>query len=142
VRATDLLHKEAVDVDGERVGTVDDVRLDAYWTNDHHLVCRLSGLSCRAAESFGHQLGFGQGEMAGPWPLSALFRWRHRVASVEVDWSDVAAIEPDRVVLRHPAATIHFRSRQIADRRGAGNAQAVRDLTGDPQHDQNAGSGS
>jgi sporulation protein YlmC with PRC-barrel domain len=134
------LHKEAVDVNGERVGTVDDVRLDAHWTDDHRLVCRISGLSCRAAESFGHQLGFGQGDMAGPWPVSALFRWRHRVASVEVDWSDVAAVEPGRVVLRHPAATIRNRSREITGQPDAGNDEAVRHLTGDPRHDNRSGS--
>jgi hypothetical protein len=41
--------------------------------------------------------------MAGPWPLSVIFR-RRRQRSLEIDWTDVTSFERPRIHVSHGRA--------------------------------------
>jgi hypothetical protein len=99
------------DSDGEVIGHVHDVRLEAVGVGSDDVKYRLTGLQCGGA-SIGHRLGYGHGDMAGPWVLLRLFRWARR-RSVLVEWRDVARLEPPNIYL----------SRSRSDLTGAGGAR-------------------
>lgn len=89
--------------DGELVGHVHDLRFEAAppiregaggWT------CRLAGLSCGTRAPVGHRLGYGTGDMAGPWPLSVPFR-RRRERSLQIDWRHVVRVDGTRIDVAH-----------------------------------------
>lgn len=142
MRATDLLGRTVYDSAGVPVGRVHDLRFDTHWTNEHRFVCRLTGLDCHGAASVGHHLGYGMGDMAGPWPLDAFFRRRRRKISVEVEWSDIARIGEDRIELRRTRDEVHRISEQTRrerdrqreqNRRGEPNAaEPEADRRGEP----------
>jgi PRC-barrel domain protein len=98
MRATDLIGCVVRDSDGVHLGHVHDLRFESAGKPGGAWHCRLTGFSC-GRTSVGHRLGYGTGDMAGPWPISALFtRWKAR--RLEIDWSDVANFERPTVALR------------------------------------------
>src|SRR5205085_2374502 len=95
MRASELLGCELYDVDGVLIGHVHDLRFEARPASGRAVSYRLTALQCGSA-SAGHRLGYGHGDMAGPWPLKWAFqRAAHR--SLIVEWSDVAKIRRPRI---------------------------------------------
>jgi hypothetical protein len=102
MRATQLLGCQVYDADGDLLGHVHDLRFEASSPSTGHKTgwnCRLTGLACGRRSPVGHRLGYGTGDMAGPWPLSAIFR-RRRQRSLEINWSDVANLDRPRIELK------------------------------------------
>jgi hypothetical protein len=105
MRATDLIGCDVYDSLGEHLGHVHDLRFEAEGTPGTSWRCRLTGFSC-GRSSIGHRLGYGTGDMAGPWPISALFtRWTGR--RLEIDWNDVASFDRPTIVLHRSRDHIH-----------------------------------
>jgi PRC-barrel domain len=99
MRATDLLGCRVYDSTGTRLGTVHDLGFETRGdTRAGTWSCRLSRLACGTV-SFGHHLGYGAGDMAGPWPLTSIFGALRR-HSVEIDWTDVVSVRPNRIEVR------------------------------------------
>jgi hypothetical protein len=99
MKAAELVGCAVYDADGALVGHVHDLKFvctgrpgSPGWS------CRLAGLSCGTV-GVGHRLGYGTGDMAGPWPLGPVFRWLRR-HSVIVDWGDIAECRPPTITLR------------------------------------------
>lgn len=112
MRATDLLGCDVYTSDQVHLGQVHDLRFETSgdpkagtWS------CRLTGLAC-GGSSLGHRFGYGTGEMAGPWPLSAIFA-RKRRRKTEVDWSDISRVGTKRIELQISQAEL----REQASRR-------------------------
>jgi hypothetical protein len=99
MRATELMGCVVFDGDGELIGHVHDLRLEAVRAGgaSDDVRYRVTGLQCGGA-AVGHRLGYGHGDMAGPWILSALVRWMRR-KSVVVEWRDVARFEAPNIYL-------------------------------------------
>jgi hypothetical protein len=100
MRATELIGHPVHDLEGVRLGVVHDLRFEMTWIPEHQLVCRLTGLACSDTAGVGHRLGYGTGDMTGPWPLSALFTRRRQRRWLEIDWQDVATHDPTGITLR------------------------------------------
>lgn len=103
MRAADLLGCVVHDAAGEVLGHVHDLRLEARPTpgsaNTDDVTYRVTGLECGSAAVF-HRLGYGHGDMAGPWPLHAWFH-RARRKSLLVEWRDIVRFErPDIYIAR------------------------------------------
>jgi hypothetical protein len=103
MRAADLLGCVVHDAGGEVVGHVHDLRFEARATpgssNADDVTYRLTGLQCGTA-AVGHRLGYGHGDMAGPWLLRTWFR-RARRSSLVVEWRDIVRFErPDIYIAR------------------------------------------
>jgi PRC-barrel domain protein len=97
MRATELIGCGVYDSRGERLGHVHDLRFEADGEPGPAWRCRLTGIAC-GRTSIGHRLGYGGGDMAGPWPISVLFRW-HTSRRLEIDWTDVERFERPKIVL-------------------------------------------
>jgi sporulation protein YlmC with PRC-barrel domain len=97
MRLSELLHSHVVDVDGEHVGAIDDVRL----VQDGPLLLPF-GAAFRAEgvvvghRAVGVRLGYHRGKVGGPWLLKALF---HRLEQRArwVPWDEVVSWEDDIV---------------------------------------------
>jgi hypothetical protein len=101
MRATQLLGCQVYDADGELLGRVHDLRFEASSPSAGRKTgwnCRLTGLACGRRAPVGHRLGYGTADMAGPWPLSTIFRRRRH--SLEINWSDVARFDRPRIDLK------------------------------------------
>jgi len=104
MRTLDLLGAEAVDTDGRALGRVHDVRLEtgAQPTQESgepaFAICAL----VIGTTGYAHRLGYGRGAMAGPWPLTVLFR-RLAQRSISVPWSAVDEVGEGRVTVRASA---------------------------------------
>jgi hypothetical protein len=97
MRATELIGCDVYDSRGKHLGHVHDLRFEADGVPGASWQCRLTGLSC-GRSSIGHRLGYGTGDMAGPWPISTLFtRWTGR--RLEIDWKHVASFDRPRIEL-------------------------------------------
>jgi hypothetical protein len=99
MRATQILGCEVYDADGEPLGHVHDLRFEAGPPDKDRRTgwrCRLTGFSCSRRSPLGHRLGYGTGDMTGPWPLDRIFR-RRRERSLDIDWSDVTRFERPRI---------------------------------------------
>lgn len=95
MRAADLMGLPVYDADGELVGHVHDLCLRASG-NQGGGSYQISALACSARSAVGHRLGYRDHDMAGPWPLSRLFR-RWAAQDRVVDWSDVTNLAPERI---------------------------------------------
>ena len=98
MRLSELLDRPVFDVDGRRLGTVQDVLV-------HQSEPLLSGnygaLTVEGLVVGGHQgtrLGFERGGAEGPWPIAALFRRFERRARF-VPWDVVASCDCGEVRL-------------------------------------------
>lgn len=100
MRAAELIGCDVYDSAGAHVGHVHDLRLEATGTpGSPEWHCYLTGLTC-GKNAIGHRLGYGTGDMAGPWPLKTLFGWRRRRGNLDIDWSDVAEFSRPTITLR------------------------------------------
>jgi hypothetical protein len=106
MRATELLGCEVYDANGDLIGHVHDLRFEARAPSGRAKIgwqCRLTGIACGKRAPLGHRFGYGTADMAGPWPLSVIFR-RRRQRSLEIDWTDVTRFERPRIHLLHGRA--------------------------------------
>jgi sporulation protein YlmC with PRC-barrel domain len=108
--ATDLIGCDVYDAAGARLGRVHDLSFAMSGGDGTPVRLRLTGLSCRDTVAVGHRLGYGTCDMAGPWPLDAIFRRSGRRATVRLDWTDVATIERRRITLRRHRTDLTTRS--------------------------------
>jgi sporulation protein YlmC with PRC-barrel domain len=99
MRGIDLIGCAVHDADGTYLGVVHDLRFAADRQPGGPWRIRLTGLLCGKRRSLGHRFGYGQGDMAGPWPLDVVMRWRSN-RRLEIDWDDVGEIHPHRITLR------------------------------------------
>jgi sporulation protein YlmC with PRC-barrel domain len=99
VRLSDLHRSEVLDAAGIGLGHVHDVRLiqDGPPIGTFGAALRVHSLVVGAG-GIGVHLGFGRGDVRGPWLIKTLFEYLHRDLYF-VPWERVAAIEPDRVRL-------------------------------------------
>lgn len=103
-RGVDIIGARVYDADGRVVGRVHDIRI----TPGKHALPDagepayvITGLVVGPA-AVGTRLGYGHGRMAGPWPITSIFRWLAG-RSVVVDWSDVVEHGEDEYRLRKRA---------------------------------------
>lgn len=96
LRATELIGCAVLDADGELIGHVHDLRFETTSSEHTGWRSRLTGIACGKRAPLGHRLGYGTADMAGPWPLSVIFR-RLRQRSIEIDWADVTRIDRPRL---------------------------------------------
>jgi hypothetical protein len=105
MRATQLIGCRVYDADGQLLGHVHDLRFEATPPppdQDTGWTCRLTGLAC-GRTAIGHRLGYGMGDMTGPWPLRALFT-RGYQRRLEIDWTDVTRFQRPRIDVRRRRA--------------------------------------
>jgi hypothetical protein len=116
MKATDLIGCAVFDSDGQKLGHVHDLRLEAHGKpEDGDWRCRLTGLVCGGSIAIGHRLGYGVGDMAGPWPLTALFGRRRRRKLI-VRWRDVDQLQPGRLTLHASRQQVEQAQREQAQR--------------------------
>lgn len=96
MRATELIGCTVHDPAGALIGHVHDLRFHTTGSHDTGWHSRLTGIACGKRAPLGHRLGYGIGDMTGPWPLSVLFR-RLRQRSIEIDWADITHIDRPRL---------------------------------------------
>ena len=102
MRLSDLLDRAVFDVDGRRLGEVQDVLVSQ---SEPLLSGRPAALIVEGLVVGGRQgtrLGFERGGAEGPWPISALFRRLERRARL-VPWDVVANCDNGEVRLGLPA---------------------------------------
>ena len=99
MRLSDLLESEVLDSEGKPVGQVHDVRFvrEGPVQGSFGPAYRLQGLVVGGA-SIGSRLGFGRGNVKGPYPLKKLFSWFHGSGRF-VAWPQVSSVEEDVIRL-------------------------------------------
>jgi sporulation protein YlmC with PRC-barrel domain len=124
VRLTDLLGAHLVDRDGTDVGKVRDVWLvqDGPPIGPFGAALRVDRLVI-GWFGLGSRLGYERPLITGPWPLAWYFHRRHGRRGA-VAWSDVAAIEPERVRLRVAADRLE-RPRSLQDHHESSAARVL-----------------
>jgi sporulation protein YlmC with PRC-barrel domain len=117
MRLTDLLEARLLDVEGVELGRVRDVWLvqDGPPIGPFGAALRVERVVAGGA-GIGSRLGYERASMTGPWPLAAFFHSRH-AHGVSATWSEVAALEEGRILLR-PAATALERPESIEEVQG------------------------
>ncbi|NKQ52071.1 hypothetical protein HFP15_04165 [Amycolatopsis sp. K13G38] len=93
MRGVWFIGRGVVDRDGRNVGYVHDLVFRIVPGDPPRF--ELVGLECGKA-GVGDRLGYTRDTMAGPWPLTALFRWLSR-RSRFVEWSAVRRIGRERI---------------------------------------------
>lgn len=111
MRATELLGCTVYDVDGEVVGQVHDLRFEPVPGSPGWTGYRLTGLACADRAALGNRLGYGQRQMAGPWPLTAIFG-RRAGRSLLVSWSDVTSFRRPRIEMGRRRAELGSAARE------------------------------
>jgi hypothetical protein len=100
VRAAELIGCEVYDAGGQHVGTVHDLHFTVRTQPDGRQACQLDALECGGI-GLSHRLGYGEGDMRGPWPLPGFFRLLAR-RSLAVPWSAVTAYNRPRIDIAVP----------------------------------------
>lgn len=95
MKAVELIGCQVYDVTGEPVGTVHDLHFRLDSRADGSQACVLDALECGGI-GLGHRLGYGEGDMRGPWPFPALFRRLAR-HSLAIPWDHVTAYQRPRI---------------------------------------------
>jgi hypothetical protein len=95
VRAAELIGCHVYDADGQDLGVVHDLHFRVRTRPAGGQVCELDILECGGI-GLGHRLGYGEGDMRGPWPFPALFRRLAR-NSLAVPWGQVTAYQRPRI---------------------------------------------
>ncbi|MGN6752079.1 MAG: PRC-barrel domain-containing protein [Intrasporangium sp.] len=106
-RGVDIIGTRVYDADDRLVGRVHDIRITpgTHGTPDAGKPAYvITGLIVGPA-AVGTRLGYGHGRMAGPWPMTWIFRWLAG-RSVVVDWSDVVEHGEDEYRLRKRAGEL------------------------------------
>jgi sporulation protein YlmC with PRC-barrel domain len=99
MRLGELLESKVVTVNGKELGEAHDILMVQNGPQQGAFGAALRVLGLQVGTwSIGSRLGYGGGKMKGPWAIRAYFDWRHRDA-LYVPWSEVRAIEPDRIVV-------------------------------------------
>lgn len=100
MRAVGLLGARVYDRDGAEIGKVRDLHFEAGGravADSGRPAYRLTRLECGSA-GVAHRLGYGHGDLAGPWPLDRILgRMAHR--SLMVRWDQIATIDGPRIQL-------------------------------------------
>lgn len=96
MRATQLIGCTVLDPDGQLIGHVHDLRFHTTGNPQTGWHSQLTGIACGKRAPVGHRLGYGIGDMTGPWPLSVIFR-RRRQRSLQIDWADVTRIDQPHI---------------------------------------------
>lgn len=100
MRAVDLLGARVYDRAGAEIGKVRDLHFEAGGpaiVDSGDPAYRLTALECGAV-GVAHRLGYGNRDLAGPWPLDRILgRMAHR--SLIVRWDQVATIDGPRIQL-------------------------------------------
>ena len=106
MRMGELLRSDVVDVHGQRVGRVHDIRLvqDGPELGRSGRALRVDGLVVGRG-SLAIRLGYHRAEVTGPFLLGRLFRALEGQAHY-VEWSQIAERTADRVTLRCSAADL------------------------------------
>jgi sporulation protein YlmC with PRC-barrel domain len=117
MRASELIGRRVLDPRGHEIGRAHDIRIeqsrDAY---------RISGLTVGPV-ALAQRLGYGRGEMEGPWPLTVLFR-ALASRSLFVPWSDVTDLPQGTVQIRRSEHELgSVRQADRSDRRGGGRSR-------------------
>jgi sporulation protein YlmC with PRC-barrel domain len=107
MRATELLGCAVHDGDGEPIGNVHDLRFNREQA-DPWSTCRLTAIAVGPV-AVGPRFGYGSGDMAGPWPLSALFNKRHQRHSLIIEWAEVIRVDRPRIDVRSTRAELSAR---------------------------------
>jgi sporulation protein YlmC with PRC-barrel domain len=104
MRLSELLYRDVVDRNGERLGHVHDVQLiqDGPPLGTWGAAFRIEGLIVGPG-SIGTRLGIARPEVRGPWILKVLFA-RRRSARVLVPWNRVRDIGAERITTDCAAA--------------------------------------
>jgi PRC-barrel domain len=110
VRAAELMGCQVYDCEGDLVGTVHDLQFRMHTRPDGTQACRLETLECGGI-ALGHRLGYGEGDMRGPWPFPQLFR-RLAHDSRAVPWATATAFSRPRI-------DVSVRRDQLRPSRGA-----------------------
>jgi hypothetical protein len=100
MRAAELIGCQVYDADGQPVGSVHDLHFVIRDQPDGSQACQLDALECGGI-GLGHRLGYGEGDMRGPWPFPALFRLLAG-RSLAVPWSAVTACNRPRIDIAVP----------------------------------------
>ena len=100
MRAAELIGCHVFDAGGQHIGTVHDLHFTVRVRPDGSQACQLDALECGGI-GLGHRLGYGEGDMRGPWPFPALFRLLAR-RSLAVPWSAVTAYRRPRIDISVP----------------------------------------
>lgn len=100
MKASDLIGCDVYDSDGIRLGRVHDLRFELSVGQGRPFHCELTGIDCGASAAVGHRLGYGTGDMAGPWPLSVLLTRYRRRSLQTIRWTHVAGVAEGRIRLR------------------------------------------
>lgn len=95
MRAAELIGCQVYDADGQLVGTVHDLRFRLHARPDGTQACQLDALECGGV-GLGHRLGYGEGDMRGPWPFRQLFRRLAR-DSVAIPWAQITDFSRPRI---------------------------------------------
>ena len=95
MRAAELIGCQVFDAEGQPVGTVHDLQFRVRTAPDGSQACQLDALECGGIGVF-HRLGYGEGDMRGPWPFPQLFRRLAR-DSLAVPWDQVTRYDRPRI---------------------------------------------
>jgi hypothetical protein len=101
MRSAQIVGCRVIDRDGVDIGLVRDIRIAAGAAPEPDSGHPAYGITALVVGSVGvaQRLGYGRGQMGGPWPLTSLFRALAR-RSLVVDWADVASHSVDRIEIR------------------------------------------
>jgi hypothetical protein len=100
MRAAELIGCQVYDADGQPIGTVHDLHFTVRVWPGGGRDCELDALECGGI-GLGHRLGYGEGDMRGPWPFPVLFRRLAR-RSLTVPWSAVTSYDRPRIDISVP----------------------------------------
>jgi sporulation protein YlmC with PRC-barrel domain len=95
---SELLDLEVRDAQGQRLGTVVDVRLAAPPDDHQQVPTRVLGFVISPGTRTSY-LGFERTNVTGPWVLARIIRWWHR-GTFLAGWEDVARIDENCITLR------------------------------------------
>jgi hypothetical protein len=104
MRAAELIGCHVYDAEGQHIGAVHDLHFTVLAGPGGSRDCELSALECGGI-GLGHRLGYGEGDMRGPWPFPALFRRLAR-QSLEVPWSAVTSCNRPRIDIAVPRSQL------------------------------------
>lgn len=93
MRASEIIGRRVLDPHGRDIGRVHDIRIER--SGDAYRICGLTVGPVAVAQ----RLGYGRGQMNGPWPLTVLFR-ALASRSLFVPWADVVSLPSGAVQIR------------------------------------------
>jgi hypothetical protein len=106
IRTSEILGVRVIDRDGQHVGKVHDIRVkrDGPVIGQFGPAYRVRTLIVGAA-AVGARLGYGTGDVKGPWLVQRLFRRMHG-DGVMVDWSLIASRSSSEIRINVPRSEL------------------------------------